>query len=530
MVSGAGWAQDSGPLFRASSIQSPHPLLSGTKKTIPDIETSGYLTTWPEKAQIVLARPDGYPTLIIYPVGAGWVVVTALFTDYSFGQGRLEPDEKILLRDLVAWAKAPEQILPVVAGQQLDLTLVVHGPDQGEATAARISIVGPGKTAAPDQIVKLPVMQGKTVALPFSCTVPADLLPGNYHLEYVLLDASGRAVTAAAEADAGWFSLGQPPVSAPLQKQKQPMPPFTPTLGVEPLQGPAGSLSAIMAITAADPSGIAQNQDFFMRMAGQEQAFRLTANKAQLTFDLSASDAAERVAYTLYHSSGRSLARGSFPARAAAKGMSFDRAVARAGGKTKVRISGVGRGELTLTGPGVLATQMVVDSGTFDIVLPKDLPTGIYPVMWNLQKMDGSAREGEEPLAVSGYSVTIPDAIVRKRNEPGTSGLTAVLLRVNASTPIPVTAKLLLRGPDGKIRPAIESQIALTTGLQEVLLPISTRDRPGRHLGTALQPLGQASRSSRSAERTRFRGSRARTLRRRHGRGPGHRHGPAALL
>ena len=70
--------------------------------------------------------------------------------------------------------------------------------------------------------------------------------------------------------------------------------------------------------------------------------------------------------------------------------------------------------------------------------------------------------------------MTIQDAIVRKRTEPGTSGLIA-LLQVNASTPLAVTAKLLLRGPDGKTRPAIESPITLTSGLQEVVLPITTR-------------------------------------------------------
>jgi len=472
-VSGAGWAQDNNTLFRASSIQSSHPLLSGTKKSIPDIETSGYLTSWPEKAQIVLTRTDGYPTLIVYPVGTGWVVVTTLFTDFSFGQGRLEQDEKTLLRDLVAWAKAPEETLPVIAGQQRDATLMIHGSEQGEASSARISIVGPNKTTAPDQIVKLPAMQGKTMTLPFSFTIPADLLPGNYHLEYVLLDAAGRAVTTAAEADAGRFSLGQPPVATPLLKQKQPMLPFPLTFRVEPVrEQTAGSISTTVAITAADTSGLAQNQDFFMRMAGREKPFRLTADKAQLTFELSTRDAAARVAYTIYHSSGRSLARGSLPVGAAAKGLSFDRAVARAGQKTKALISNVGRGELTLTGPGVQTTQMVVDSGAFDVALPKNLPTGIYPVMWSLQKLDGSSREGEELLAVSGYTVTIQDTIVQKR--AGTSGLMA-MLRVNASTPLPVTAKLLLRGPDGKTRPAIESPITLTAGMQEIPLPITTR-------------------------------------------------------
>ncbi len=470
-ISGAGWAQDNNPFFRASSIQSSHPLLSGTRKSIPDIETSGYLASWPEKAQIVLARPDGYPTLVVYPVGAGWVVITTLFTDYSFGQGRLEQDEKVLLRDLVAWAKAPEETLQATAGRQLDVNLLIHRPDQEEAPAARISIVGPGKTATPDQIVDLPAMQRKSFTLPFSFPVPADLPAGNYHLEYVLLDAAGRAVTAAVEADAGRFSLGQPPVAAPLQKQKQPMLPFPLTFRVDPLrEQAAGSLSATLAITALDTVGIAQNQDFFMRLAGQEKMFRLTADKAQLTFELSASDTTAPVAYTIYHSSGRSLARGSIPLGNAAKNLTFDRSVARAGQKIKAVISGVGQGEVTLTGPGIVDTQIVVDTGVFDISLPKDLPTGLYPIQWGLQNIDGSRREDGELLAVSGYTVAISDAIVEKRGE---SGLFA-LLRINASTPLPVTAKLLLRGPDGTMRPAIESPITLTTGRQEVVLPVTT--------------------------------------------------------
>ncbi len=474
VVSGAGWTQDPNPIFRASAVQSAHPLLSGTKKSIPDIETSGYLESWPDKAQLVLARPDGYPTLIVYPVGAGWVVVTTLFTDYSFGQGRLEPDEKTLLRDLVTWAKTPATIVQVIAGQQMDVNLLIHGPEQGKASSAKISIVGPGKTTAPEQLVKLPAVQGTTMTLPFSFAIPTDLAPGNYHLEYALLDAAGRTVTAAAEADAGRFSLGQPIVAPPIQKQKQPILSFPLTFRVEPQQErAAGAVAATIAITASDASGIARDQDFFMRIAGQEKTFRLLADKAQLTFDLSSPEAGPGISYAIYHSSGRALARGSFPALARARDLSFDPSVARTGQKTKALFSDVGRGELTLTGPGFMDARMVVAPSVFELSLPKKLPTGIYPVLWSLQRIDGGSREGEQLLAVNGYSVTIQDALVLKRAEPGASGLIAQL-RVNASMPLAVTAHLLLRGPDGKMRPAIECPVTLTTGTQELSLPITT--------------------------------------------------------
>jgi len=134
-----------------------------------------------------------------------------------------------------------------------------------------------------------------------------------------------------------------------------------------------------------------------MRMAGQEKAFRLTADTAQITFELSAARcrSSGRVYDLSLQRKDRWRGEASPPARLP-KSLSFDRAVAHAGQKTKALIRDMGRGELTSPVPASLPRQMAVDTGAFDLALPKDLPTGIYPVLWSLHTLDGNTREGEE--------------------------------------------------------------------------------------------------------------------------------------
>lgn len=101
----AGWSQDAGPLFRMSTVRAAHPLLTNMSVPAPSIETDGYFISYPAGSEVLLARPDGFATMIVYPVGRGWVVATTLFTDFSFLVGNVEPDEKILIRNLLSWTK-----------------------------------------------------------------------------------------------------------------------------------------------------------------------------------------------------------------------------------------------------------------------------------------------------------------------------------------------------------------------------------------------------------------------------------------
>jgi hypothetical protein len=105
----AGWSEADGPLFRTSTIPNNHPLLAELGRPAPAVETDGHLRSWPAGSQVLLMRPDGFPTLIVYPFGKGWVVVSTLFPDFSSLLGAIERDEKILIRNLLAWIRDPRR-------------------------------------------------------------------------------------------------------------------------------------------------------------------------------------------------------------------------------------------------------------------------------------------------------------------------------------------------------------------------------------------------------------------------------------
>ena len=111
-IEGAGWSEDSGPLFRASTARTAHLLLRGLTRPAPAIETEGYFTVFPDSAQVLLRRSDGAVTLIVYPLGKGWVVAGTLFTDFSFLLGDAESEEKLLIRNLLAWKSERGQAQP----------------------------------------------------------------------------------------------------------------------------------------------------------------------------------------------------------------------------------------------------------------------------------------------------------------------------------------------------------------------------------------------------------------------------------
>lgn len=104
-LSAVGWSEDSGPLFRASRVQADHPLVRSMTKPEPLAETDGYIKTYPAGSQVLLARSDGNPTLLLYSYGKGHVLVGTLFTDLSSLLGSPEQDEMVLLKDLLAWSR-----------------------------------------------------------------------------------------------------------------------------------------------------------------------------------------------------------------------------------------------------------------------------------------------------------------------------------------------------------------------------------------------------------------------------------------
>ncbi len=200
----AGWSEDSGPLFRVSAIQTAHPLVANMAGPLPALETDGYITAHPAGSQILLQRPDGFPTAIVFPYEKGWVVVTALFTDFSSLLGTVDSDEKKVIRQLLAWTRQPEHgPAPAAAG-----TMPTAKP-----AAAPVVKTGNQKSpsAAPPRVTEQVEKKGDRISLTIEIP-PLPRLAG----ETVLARAGGREKSVALGKDKTVISLDLPaPVDSP---------------------------------------------------------------------------------------------------------------------------------------------------------------------------------------------------------------------------------------------------------------------------------------------------------------------------
>ncbi len=104
-IEAAGWSQDFGPLFRATSIRYSHAISAGIAQPYPAVETDGYFLSFPDNTEILLERKDGLPVVIVYQVGAGWVIATTLFSDFSYAMGGIHQDEKKIIHNVLSWAR-----------------------------------------------------------------------------------------------------------------------------------------------------------------------------------------------------------------------------------------------------------------------------------------------------------------------------------------------------------------------------------------------------------------------------------------
>ena len=89
-IEASGWAEDSGPLFRASTVQAFHPILSGMKTPTPAVETDGYLISLPKGFDAVIF-PAGrfshaYPLSLRQRLGGGHRPVFRFFLWAGLGR------------------------------------------------------------------------------------------------------------------------------------------------------------------------------------------------------------------------------------------------------------------------------------------------------------------------------------------------------------------------------------------------------------------------------------------------------------
>ncbi len=472
-----GWNEDAGPLFGASSIRNPHPALAGTTKNTPDVESSGYLASYPAESSVLLSRSDGFATLIVYPYGAGRIVVATLFPDFSSAYERLEPDEEILLRDLVLWAKSADRAVMAKKGDKLELAVPFRGPEQGEAAAIRIFVVGPDdeRTEQPRPLAER-IGNDRPASLVLPNTIPNNIRPGLYRFEYVLLDASGKALSGRVESSGGGFSVGQPPTAALTRKTESP--------GGAPLHLRMNArwerlkkTDRLIVDLSADGKPSGSGTTILVRALGREQRFTPSADKTTLSFDVPETALPGPISVNAYAPSGRSIARLAVTAPSPdGKGIVLDRDLYVPGDKVALKLSKMGKGELTLAGPGYVENQVVSGDFRTEFPLPAPLPAGTYNLHWDLESLGHAARSGDAPINVAGYRVQIRRAELARAG----NGDSTCRFGVRSDLAVSTQLKLRLRRPDGVFVPAGEKRVALAPGDQEVTISFPFKpDRSG---------------------------------------------------
>ncbi|MHB8846139.1 MAG: CARDB domain-containing protein [Nitrospirota bacterium] len=476
----AGWTEDTGSLFRSSRMQDTHAVLSGMRDPAPAVETDGYLLSYPADAQVLLARQDGHPTLILYPAGKGWVAVTTLMSDVSFGQGLLHPEEKTLVRNMVLWAKSGGALPRLQPGRQFTTNLKALRPQQGEAASARVMIMGPDGGRPKEERTLAIAFTGPTATLPFSWWIPVDMPAGIYHLEYTLVDANKRQLSPAAESAGTWLHIApDSPLPPRLALAPQPLAPLAARFSTSPSVGHAGDRWKIR-LDIARTSGPAAPYDLIARVGQQEKAFTITRDRTTVTFELPAEQAGDQAAYAVASAGGRSIARGSILLAAPLKaGLSLDRALYLPGQKIKVAASNMGLGALTLTGLGTVLNQHISANKTFEIPVPEGLPAGTYPLAWEFQTRAGDRTTGELSVAIQGSRVVCVGSEVR----PPAGGVMDLLatLRLASSHAVQAVVNVWPVGPDGTALPGQEKKVPLGAGTQEV--PVSVPFKPAAQAG-----------------------------------------------
>jgi len=391
-LTAAGWSEDFGPLYKASTIKNRHPLLARLSTSVPALETDGYFTNYPDKAQVLLVRPDAYPTVIVYPFGKGWVVATTFFSDLTSILGGGAPDESGLYRGLLSWVRET----------------ATTSSDKSGAAGVQPSHAG---QASPN--------------------LSSSSLPG--------FAASARPVVRAAIARS---------------KDK-----LTVTLDIVPSQQLVG-------------------QNAIARVGSEEKYFKLAKDMHRVTFELPVTEGAERIAYALYHGTGRALARGSLEVPQLNEGVSLDRSSYLPGDKAVVSVSGVGKGEFTLSGMGLFDNKIMGDRGEMPFVVPGDLPAGLYPLHWELENVSSGKKQGDLSIAISGYEAAFDSVTIGKKSVAGRINVTASF-KIRATQKISGRLSVALRSPDGKSTTVAEPVVSLVAGAQTVPVTFSYSPKQG---------------------------------------------------
>jgi hypothetical protein len=115
-INGYGWSQDQQCFTDGTYIDTWHPILSAQTRSTPTANVDGFFNSYPSNSTVILRRTaSGQPALLTYEHGEGRVIVSSMYTDWAYGHAQAANEELAIVRDMIAWAKAPAELTEIAA-------------------------------------------------------------------------------------------------------------------------------------------------------------------------------------------------------------------------------------------------------------------------------------------------------------------------------------------------------------------------------------------------------------------------------
>jgi hypothetical protein len=209
IVGGYGWKEDPSCFSSSVYIDTWHQMLAGQSSGTFTVRMDGYFTNYPSNSTIILRRTtNGKPAMIMYKYGKGSVIVSSMYTDWSYGRNHASAEEIALVRDMIAWAKAPNQLPEATIGDRATFEISMLNLSDADATSAKLYIYAPGRASLlAEQTVSISIPGEETAFTVVSYQTGSGNELGIYQVDYILLDAEGNVIQPQAETDSGRFAV-----------------------------------------------------------------------------------------------------------------------------------------------------------------------------------------------------------------------------------------------------------------------------------------------------------------------------------
>jgi len=194
-IDGYGWHEDQSCFRNAAYLNQWHPVFSGQSEQVMSCNVDGYLTQFPDYAEVLLRRTaNGMPALLSYNYGAGTVIVSSLYPDWGYGHNQTSEEELRLLRDITTWALNPEtSIIEFYPDSSVSVPVFIRytKDDTVEATTTIVKIFTPDRDLYDSVAIPVSLQPGEEIQWDWNeSSLPRNL--GLWVIDYALLDSNAE--------------------------------------------------------------------------------------------------------------------------------------------------------------------------------------------------------------------------------------------------------------------------------------------------------------------------------------------------